>query len=100
MLGERGLSSLKIRSKHLWVPSIRGPRALATDTYRWVPTSNRQNRRGRPHLGDTHISLGSPAVALIVANDRGRRRCCTKSQQPNGHQDPLPRCFISVSLSF
>ena len=91
----------KTRSRHLWAPSIRGPRALATYTYRWVPTSNRPNRRGRPHLGDTYISLW-------FASSRPHR-CKPRRPTPSLHQQAsrptvtktaLPRCFIAISLSF
>ena len=91
----------KTRSRHLWAPSIRGPRALATYTCRRVPTSNRPNRRGRPHLGDTYI-------ALWFASSRPHR-CKPRRPTPSLHQQAsrptvnktaLPRCFIAISLSF
>ena len=44
--------------------------------------------------------FGSPAVALIVANDGGRRRRRTKSQQPNGHQDRASKIFHRCLLEF
>src|SRR6476619_6988174 len=90
----------KTRSRHLWAPSIRGPRARATDTYRRGPTSNRPSRRGRPHRGDTYI-------ALWFASSRPHR-CKPRRLTPLLHQQPadrrsttaLPRCFIAISLRF
>lgn len=47
------------------------------------------------------ISLfGAPAVARAIANDGGRRRCCTKSQKANGHQDRTSEMFHCCLLSF
>ena len=40
------------------------------------------------------ISLfGAPAVARTIANDGCRRRCCTKNQKANGHQDRTSEMF-------
>ena len=91
----------KTRSRHLWAPSIRGPRALATYTCRRVPTSNRPNRRGRPHLGDTYI-------ALWFASSRPHRCKLRRpdavvaptASRPTVTKTALPRCFIAISLSF
>ena len=73
----------KTRSRHLWAPSIRGPRVLATYTFRRVPTSNRLNRCGRPHLGDTYI-------ALWFASSRPHR-CKPRRPTPSLHQQPADR---------
>src|SRR6478672_3625091 len=82
--GERRLSFSKTRSRHLWAPSIRGPRVLATYTCRRVPTSNRPNRRGRPHLGDTYI-------ALWFASSRPHRCKPRRLTPPLLHQQPADR---------
>jgi hypothetical protein len=45
-------------------------------------------------IGGIGISLfGAPAVARTIANDGGRRRCCTKNQKANGHQDRTSEMF-------
>jgi hypothetical protein len=100
MLGERRLSSLKLDPSTLRPPVsaalVLSPSILVVGSPLPIVRIDANAR-----IWGIRVSLfGSPAVARIVANDGGRRRRYTKSQQPNGHQDRTSKMLHRCLLEF